>query len=184
MAHLPAPDDLIAFWFEEHGPDQWFATDAAFDALIRTRFGQAAAEALAGAYDAWRDSAEGCLALCLLLDQFPRNLHRGDAAAFAGDAKALSIAGHAAAEGLDRTLSEPQRLFLYLPYQHSESLEDQRTGVRLVAGLVENPDWLDYACLHLSVIHRFGRFPHRNPALGRTTTPEEQAYLDAVGTGF
>ena len=184
MAHLPAPDDLITFWFEEHGPDQWFATDAAFDALIRTRFGQAAAGALAGAYDAWRDSADGCLALCLLLDQFPRNLHRGDAAAFAGDAKALSIAGHVVAEGLDRTLSEPQRLFLYLPYQHSESLQEQRTGVRLVAGLVENPDWLDYACLHLSVIHRFGRFPHRNPALGRTTTADEQVYLDAVGTGF
>ena len=184
MAHLSAPDDLIAFWFEEHGPDQWFATDEAFDALIRTRFGQAAAGARVGAYDAWRDGADGCLALCLLLDQFPRNMHRGDAAAFAGDAKALAVAGHAIARGLDRTLPEPQRLFLYLPYQHSESLEYQRTGVRLVAGLTENPDWLDYACLHLSVIHRFGRFPHRNPALGRTTTPEEQAYLDAVGTGF
>jgi uncharacterized protein (DUF924 family) len=122
--------------------------------------------------------------LCVLLDQVPRNLFRGQGRAFASDAAARAIAREAIDQGFDRNLPQPQRLFLYLPFEHSESLADQDESVRLIGALDENPTWKDYAIRHRDVIARFGRFPHRNAALGRRNTAEETAFLATPGSSF
>ena len=164
--------------------ERWFTTSAAFDAACG-RYADAVTAAQAGDLDGWQASAEGSLALCLLLDQFPRNLFRGTANAFAGDPVARAVAGRAIGEGHDMDLPEARRLFLYMPFQHSESLEDQRRAVRLIAERTPaNPELLDYACLHLSIIRWFGRFPHRNAMLGRDNTPEETVFLSLPHSGF
>ena len=180
----PTIAELLAFWFEEAGPDRWFASSGEFDQACG-RFADAVADARSGQLDDWQSSAEGSLALCLLLDQLPRNLFRGTPGAFASDPAARAVADRAVSRGHDLTLPEDRRLFLYMPFQHSESLDDQRRAVRLIAERTpSNPDVVDYACLHLSIIRWFGRFPHRNAVLGRTNTPEEAIFLTLPQSGF
>lgn len=191
----PRADDLLAVWFAD-GPDAirklWFRKDDAFDATLRERFGDLLAPAREGALDAWAVSPRGALALALLLDQLPRNLHRGDAAAFASDPAALRLARRAVLERrLDLRLTATERVFLYLPFEHSEALADQHLCVALCEGaLRDHPahaapgSTIEYAWRHRAVVARFGRFPHRNAVLGRDTTPEEAAFLGAHPLGF
>jgi len=175
---IVAPHDVLAFW-RAAGPDKWFTKDAAFDEEIRTRF-LAAYEAAAARAIAWDDTAEGALALLIVLDQFPRNMFRGSARSFAADPLAREVATRAIARGFDREFAVPERGFFYLPYEHSETLADQERGVALnrASGDADAVKWAE---LHADIIRRFGRFPHRNAVLGRATTPEEQAFLDAGG---
>lgn len=178
---LPAPADIVAFW-REAGPAKWYVKDDAFDTAIRARFAAAHETAARGLLWGWEDSPEGVLALLLLLDQFPRNLFRGSAHAFATDDAALAVAERAIARGHDTAIDGPLRQFFHLPHMHAENLDAQRRCVaafeRLGPGFEEN---LAYARAHLDIIERFGRFPHRNAVLGRSTTAEEQAFLDAGG---
>lgn len=178
---LPAPSQVLSFW-RETGPQKWYARDDDLDAAIRARFLPAHEAAARGELWAWEETAEGALALLLLLDQFPRNLFRGSAHAFATDAPALTVADRAIARGLDEQVNGPMRQFFYLPLMHAEEAGAQRRCVaafeKLGAGFEEN---LKFARMHLDIIERFGRFPHRNAVLGRITTPQEQAFLDAGG---
>ena len=171
--------DVLAFW-RAAGPDKWFKKDAAFDAEIVSRFSALWREAAAGALAGWEAAPESALSLVLVLDQFPRNMFRGKADAFGTDALARAVAGRAIVHGFDRQVPVSERLFYYLPFEHSESLADQERAVALM-GTLDNPDLTRWAELHAEVIRRFGRFPHRNSALGRASTREEQAFLDAGG---
>ena len=177
------PHDIVSFWTEA-GPAKWFARSEAFDASIRQQFEPAHRAASRGEYAAWADSAEGALALLLLLDQFPRNLYRGSAHACATDPLARSIAERAIAAGHDLAFGPGLRQFFYLPFEHSESLADQDRSVALFGALgaaTGDDSWLKWAHIHRDIIVRFGRFPHRNAAFGRATTAEEQAFLDEGG---
>ncbi len=173
------PNDVIGFW-RQAGPEKWFKKVVAFDDAIRLKFEPTHHRAARGEYDAWAETAEGALALLILLDQFPRNLYRGEAHQFATDPKARAIARAAVERGFDREVEPILRNFFYLPFEHSEDLADQDFGITLVteAGVADDLKW---AVLHRDIIARFGRFPHRNASLGRVTTPEEQAFLDEGG---
>jgi uncharacterized protein (DUF924 family) len=171
--------DVLAFW-RAAGPAKWFKKDATFDAEIAQRFSALWQQAAAGSPPAWEDTPEGALALVILLDQFPRNMFRADARAFTNDATARAVADRAIARGFDQAVPASERLFFYLPFEHSESLADQERAIALVDSLGD-PDLTRWAKLHADIIRRFGRFPHRNTALGRVSTHEEQAFLDAGG---
>jgi uncharacterized protein (DUF924 family) len=172
------------FWLNEVGPDRWFTTDAAVDHAIAERFRGTFEQAAGGVLDCWRGEPKGCLALLILLDQFPRNLFRGSSRAFATDDKARSIARQALARGLDDEVTGAARQFLYMPFQHSENLTDQRFCVRLAEERLPGSTFVEFALRHHDVIHRFGRFPHRNRALGRLSTAAEEAYLEQPDAGF
>ena len=177
------PQDVLSFWTAA-GPAKWFAKSEAFDAAIRLKFEPVHHSAAAGRYDAWAADADGALALLLLLDQFPRNLYRGSGHGFATDGKARAIAKAAIAAGFDRQVAPDLRYFFYLPLEHSESLADQDACVALCEAIKRetgDPGPLKWAMIHRDIIARFGRFPHRNPALGRETTPGEQLFLDEGG---
>ena len=183
------PQDVLAFWFAD-GPGVrravWFRRTDAFDAAC-AEFRAVLAAALRGDLNGWSTTPRGALALVVLLDQFPRNIHRGTPQAFAGDAAALAIAEAAISAGFDRALLPVERVFLYLPFEHSERLADQDRAVTLFEALAGEPDMaqtIDYAHRHREVIRRFGRFPHRNPILGRTNSAAEEAYLAEPGAGF
>lgn len=178
---MTTPADVIGFW-REAGPDKWFNGGAAFDADCRVRLEAAHFAAARREYEAWMETADGALALLILLDQIPRNVFRGSGHAFATDPLALHYAGRAVDAGLDRQVDADLRAFVYLPFEHSEDIADQRRSVALFEPL-GNAEYTKYAIAHLDVIAKFGRFPHRNHALGRINTPEEQAWLDAGG-GF
>ncbi|MFA5592455.1 MAG: DUF924 family protein [Micavibrio sp.] len=179
------PEGVLDFWFREASPAQWFQGGPVFDALITDRFKDAHARALSGEFDDWAETPRGALALCILLDQFPRNMFRGTKDAFASDEKALAIAKNALEAGFDSALDVSERRFLYLPYEHSEELEDQKRAVSLFAAIKdEDPQGYDYALRHLEVIEKYGRFPHRNKILGRVNTPAEEEYLAQDGAGF
>lgn len=202
---MDTPDTIHAFWF---GPSadtdddadiiarqsaSWWKKDPETDAEIRARFAALVGRAATGELDGWLSSARGHLALILLTDQFPRNIWRGQAAAFAFDVLALRWAKAALERGLDLELRPIERVFLYLPLEHSERLADQREAVRLFdalaagAATVVRPAfaaYLDYARRHLEIIERFGRFPHRNGALGRETSAAEAIFLRQPGSGF
>ena len=173
------PNDVVGFW-RNAGPPKWFKKSAAFDEAIRLKFEPSHHRAARGEYDAWVESAEGTLALLILLDQFPRNLFRNSAHAFATDPKARSIARAAVERGFDRQVDAALRNFFYLPFEHSEDLADQDYGLALCAE-AGDADSLRWAGLHRDIIARFGRFPHRNGALGRATTADEQEFLDEGG---
>jgi uncharacterized protein (DUF924 family) len=186
---------VLAFWFCEHADattygrshKKWFAKDDAFDAEIRTRFLALVEDATGGKLVAWQRHAATCLALIVLLDQFPRNLFRGDARAFAADRLAREAAHHALAQGYDQTMLPVERQFVYLPLEHSESLDDQERCLALMKSLAmfdETKDLHIWAEKHRVIIARFGRFPHRNLALGRTSTPEEAAFLQQPESSF
>ena len=185
---MTTPADVLDFWFDGDPTASrpvWFQKDDAFDAAC-ARFSAARDAAKAGAYDAWTATPHGTLALLILLDQLSRNLHRGSAEAFAADPKALTIARAAVARGDDLALHPSERRFIYLPFEHAEDLPTQDESVRLFETLGEALGALtvDYAHRHRDVIRQFGRFPHRNAALGRTNTPEEEVYLAQPGAGF
>lgn len=186
--------EILDFWFGN--PDQpgfgkprdfWFKKTPEFDEELRTRFLKDYQKAAGGYLDEWIDLPETCLALILLLDQFPRNMFRGTPEAFATDWEALSAAQQAVAQGFDEKLLPVQRWFIYLPFEHSENLDHQRQAVKLFQQLSDDPDsasCIDYAIRHKTVIERFGRFPHRNEILGRSSTPEEKEYLKQKGSSF
>lgn len=178
------PHEILAFWFSDRARPHWFAPDAAFDAEVRRLLASAHDQAARGRHDAWRAAPEGCLALVILLDQVPRNIFRGSARAFASDPLALAVTRHALAQGFDLALSDPQRLFLYLPLEHAEDPAAQDQCVHLFAERTRVPEWLDYAEKHRNIIRRFGRFPHRNRILGRVSTPDEEAFLLEPGSSF
>jgi uncharacterized protein (DUF924 family) len=171
--------DVLAFW-RAAGEKKWFAKDDAFDADIKTRFLATYEAAAKGALSDWEATPEGALALTIALDQFPRNIFRRDARAFAADATARAVADRALARGFDAQVPADERMFFFLPFEHSENMTDQERCCALFKTL-GNPDLLHWAELHADIIRRFGRFPHRNAVLGRTTTPEEKAYLDNDG---
>ncbi len=183
-ATLPVIAEILDFWFAPGMDQRWFKKDPDFDREVRARWLVHYERAAAGDYDGWSATPEGCLALCLLLDQVPRNLFRDDPRAFATDGAALAVTKAALEQGFDRCLSQVQRLFLYMPLEHSEALDEQEACVRLMAELDENPKWHDYAIEHRDIIARFGRFPRRNAALGRETTDEETAFLKEEGSSF
>ena len=182
--------EVLRFWFgEPPGPSraEWFRKDAAFDERIRARFGGLHAAAARGACDAWRASAESNLALVIVLDQFSRNLYRDDARAFAQDAHARDCAVEALLRGDDLGMLPVQRQFLYLPFEHSEELRDQEKSLELFGALEafeETRGLTEWAKRHHAVVARFGRFPHRNAALSRASTPEEVEFLRQPGSGF
>lgn len=176
------PDAIVAFW-RDAGPARWFAGDDAFDAEVAARWSDAHHAAARRELDGWGDTATGALALVLLLDQFPRNIFRRSAHAYATDPLGRLHADLALARGHDRATERALRPFLYLPFEHSEDVADQERAVALVAALGDEQA-LDWALRHRDAVRRFGRFPGRNAALGRATTPEEQAWLDAGGGGF
>jgi uncharacterized protein (DUF924 family) len=184
----PRAHEVLGFWFAAQGRDKrWFQKDEAFDGEVRRRFVDLHGEAAAGELEAWTDSARECLALIIVLDQFPRNMFRGTARAFATDAMALEAAQLAVARGHDRILSPVQRLFVYLPFEHAESLAAQDEACRLTEALNAFPETVDahaFALKHRDVIRRFGRFPHRNASLGRPSTPAELEFLATPGSGF
>lgn len=173
-----SPADVLAFW-REAGPDKWFTRDDAFDAEIRDRFLGVYEAAAAGKLADWEATAEGALALVIVLDQFPRNMFRGEARCFAADREARAAANRALKRGDELDVPAAERGFFFLPFMHSEDMADQDRCVALYREAGD--DDLTYALRHADIIRRFGRFPHRNAALGRATTPEEQAYLDAGG---
>ena len=177
---MPAiPNDILGFW-RSAGPSKWFKHARAFDEAIRLKFEPVHHAAARGEYDRWATTAEGALALLILLDQFPRSLYRGSGHAFATDGKARAVARKAVAAGFHR-LAEPElRQFFLLPFQHSEDMADQDAGLAAARELGD-PELLKWVETHREIIRRFGRFPHRNAALGRVTTPEEQAFLDDGG---
>lgn len=192
---LASAEAVLAFWFGQPGDTDygqpksaWFRKDPAFDEAIRSRFLPTAEAALAGRLADWAETPRGALALLVLFDQFPRNLFRGDPKAFAGDAQARAIADRLIERGWDAELAPVERLFAYLPLEHSESLADQERSLALFTALAAtHPGFdghLDYARRHHEIISRFGRFPHRNAILGRPSSPEEAAYLAQPGAGF
>ncbi len=170
---------MLAFW-RAAGPEKWFTKNAAFDAEIATRFLQTYVAAAANQLSDWETSVDGALALVIVLDQFPRNMFRGSARAFAADALAREVADRAITRKLDQETKKAERSFFYLPFEHSEKLADQERCVAL-ARAMGDADTLKWAELHADIIRRFGRFPHRNAALGRATTAAEQAFLDGGG---
>jgi uncharacterized protein (DUF924 family) len=177
--------DIYDFWFRETAQERWFKSDPALDELMRTRFAEIWREARDGKHQDWEATPEGALALIVLLDQFPRNMFRGTEDAFASDAHAREIAKRAIARNFDLAVPESVRSFFYLPLEHSENLADQDECVRLVRErLGESHYSMRYALNHREAIRRFGRFPARNRALGRETTPEEAAFLIKNPAGF
>lgn len=179
QSQIAEPAEVLAFW-RALGPDKWFTRDAELDALIRRRYLSIHRRAIAGGLSAWEQTAEGALALILVLDQFPRNMFRGTAHALAADPLARGVAARAIACEFDCAFAVPERRFFYLPFMHSEHLGDQERCIRLCRD-ADDPEGARHALIHADIIRRFGRFPHRNAALGRATTPEEQAFLAAGG---
>lgn len=171
------PVEVLEFWLHEIGPEGWYRGSEEID-LACGRFADLWQAAHEGGLEHWVDGTVGTLAYLILTDQIPRNIHRGTALAFATDARALAAAKKALAEGWDQTAPEPERHFFYMPFEHSENPEDQALSVRLLSS---DPEMALHARAHQEVIARFGRFPTRNEALGRTSTPDEQAYLDEGG---
>ena len=169
---------VVAFWTEA-GPGRWFKKDVAFDDEFRARFAAEHEAAASGALDDWANTAAGALALMILLDQYPRNSFRGTARMFATDSKALSSAKQAIAQGFDQAVDPALCRFFYLPFMHSEALAEQDRSLELYAPIGDEP--MRFAVMHRDIIVRFGRFPHRNALLGRTTTAEEQAFLHEGG---
>ena len=170
---------VLAFW-RAAGPEKWFKKDTAFDEDIRVRFLETYEAAAAGQLFGWEQTAEGALALTIVLDQFPRNMFRDDARTYAADPQARAVAERALERGFDQQVSPSDRQFFYLPFEHSEAMADQERCCALFAA-TGDAELLKWAQLHADIIRRFGRFPHRNAVLRRATTADEQAFLDGGG---
>ena len=171
-------DSIIDFWFSDDMAKQWFNSTPELDLKIKSNFEEIYQSAVNGELDHWQTSPLGCLALILLFDQFPLNMYRGKEQSFATESRSRAVAEQAINNSFDEKLSDQQKVFVYMPYMHSEDLEDQAKGIELYskAGLKEN---LRFAKHHHDIVERFGRFPHRNKILGRTNTPEEEVYLNS-----
>lgn len=183
------PREVLQFWFSDRARALWFEKDRDFDAEIEARFGRLVHEAQLGGLAEWHASADGALALLLLIDQCARNIHRGTAKAFLGDPLARAIAAEAVAHGFDRRFPFPDRVFFYLPFEHGESLADQDRFIALIEGCLREfgdvaAEYLEYGHKHRDIIKRFGRFPHRNAALGRETTEDEAEFLKGPNASF
>jgi uncharacterized protein (DUF924 family) len=176
---IATPESVLAFW-RAAGHERWFTKDTAFDDDIRARFLETYDAAAAGKLSSWEQTAEGALALTIVLDQFPRNMFRGDARTYAADPQARAVAERALQCGFDQKAPLSDRQFFYLPFEHSESMPDQERCCALFAA-AGDADLLKWAQSHADIVRRFGRFPHRNALLGRSTTAEEQAFLDGGG---
>ena len=175
----PLAAEILAFW-RNAGPERWFGNDEAFDRVVKEKFLDAQEHAARRRFDAWMNSPEGALALIVLLDQFPRNMYRGTPLAFANDGLAREYASEAIRKGLDRTFENPVRRFFYMPMMHSEALADQDICIAKCVD-AHDAEGVKFAQIHRDIIARFGRFPHRNAILGRISSSEEQAFLDAGG---
>lgn len=175
---IASPHDVLTFWFAPGQSDRWYAKDEAFDAEIRQRFLATYEAACSGQLDAWREGPDSLLALIIVLDQFPRNMFRGSARAFAFDAQAARFTREGIERGFDGVLSEAQLEFFYMPLMHSESLSDH--DLLCERGRGDDP----YELQHREIIARFGRYPHRNAVLGRDSTPEEASYLTGPHESF
>jgi len=193
MPPLRLPGEVLEFWFSEQSRPLWFEQNSAFDEELRARFGTNVAAACVGDLDYWVRAVDSSLALVLLLDQFPRNIHRGTLRAFAGDARARATAGTAIDRGFDRRTALDRRCFFYLPFEHSENAKDQARSVTLFRRWAEEHrgaererafESMKYALRHQEIVGRFGRFPHRNWVLGRESTPEETAFLQEPSSAF
>ena len=180
QSQIAEPADVLSFW-RALGPDKWFTRDAELDALIRHRYLPTHRRAIAGDMSDWEQTAGGALALILVLDQFPRNMFRGSSDAFATDALALGAARGALLRGHDLQIAPPARQFFYLPLMHSDALADQDRCRALFRERMPDPGNVRHAAAHREVIRRFGRFPYRNPALGRANTPAERVFLAGGG---
>jgi uncharacterized protein (DUF924 family) len=176
---LHSIDEVLAFWFDD--PGRWWKKDPAFDAEVRDRFLELHDAVVRDEREDWLATSRGTLAYVIVLDQFSRNMFRDSARMFEGDPRALAGARRALDRGFDRGLSCDERMFLYMPFMHSEDIADQDRGVELFASLQQ---WLPYAEKHRDIIRRFGRFPHRNPLLGRPSTSEELEFLKQPGSSF
>lgn len=172
------PEDIISFWFSSPMNQHWFSSTDAIDEQIRNDYEDVWKAASRGELDNWQSSAEGCLTLAIVLDQFPLNMYRDDGRRYSTEQKAVEVTLHAVAQGFDQQLSDEQKAFLYMPLMHSEFLEHQDTSIALfdAAGLEEN---LRFAEHHREIVKRFGRFPHRNKHLGRQSTQEEIEWLNS-----
>lgn len=180
---MGTPEAVLECWMR-HGPDAWFSRNAALDTEIADNYADLHLAASCCELSAWEETPKGALALLLLLDQFPRNLFRGSGHSYATDGLARLTARRALEKGFDKRVEPILRPFFYLPFEHSEDLADQKLSVSLFEKHRDetgDEETLKWAVIHLEIIERFGRFPHRNAALGRETTPEEQAYLDEDG---
>ncbi len=177
---LPSIDDVLTFWFAD--PGRWWKKDPAFDAEIRDRFLALHNAIERGEREDWLETRRGALSYVIVLDQFSRNMFRDSARMFESDARALAAARRILDGGADRSLSRDERMFLYMPFMHSEDMVDQDRCVWLFASALQ--EWLRYAEEHRDVIRRFGRFPHRNALLGRQSTPEELDFLNQPGSSF
>lgn len=178
-------NEVLGFWFEELHPQQWFHKNPDIDAEILSRFKTTYNMATQELCNHWAADAHGALALVIVLDQFPRHMFRGTPLAFQSDKQALLIAKQAVSSGFDQVLDNIKRGFLYIPFQHSEEMVEQERSLELYGAMRDvNPTGFTYAKRHYDVIKQYGRFPHRNPILGRESTPDEQEYLDTPGSGF
>lgn len=177
-------DEIVDFWFDEAMKPYWFRKSASFDRAVADTLGPHYEAAARGAYDHWMEDVDGCIALCVLLDQVPRNMFRNDPRAFATDGKARGISDHAVANGFDLECTTDERIFLYLPFEHHEDMASQDRSVALFTERVGDETTVCYARRHREIIQRFGRFPHRNAILGRTSTPEEVAFLTEPDSSF
>jgi uncharacterized protein (DUF924 family) len=193
MPPLRLPGEVLEFWFSEQARPLWFERNAAFDEEIRSRFGATVAAACLGDLSYWVRAVDSSLALVLLLDQFPRNIHRGTLRAFVGDAHARATANTAIERGFDRRAPLDRRFFFYLPFEHSEDPKDQARSVELFRRWAEEHrgaareralEQMKYVLRHQEIVERFGRFPHRNAVLGRESTPEEIAFLEEPHSSF
>ncbi|MBC8035825.1 MAG: DUF924 domain-containing protein [Rhizobiales bacterium] len=173
------PETIVNFWMEA-GDLRWFTRDAAFDGALSVRFGEALKEARLGAFDHWAKTPEGALGLVILLDQVSRNIHRGSPLAFAADARALRLAKDCVSRGFHQKLPPLQAMWLLMPFEHAEDLDAQRRCLALF-GTLGLHEMVYYAQVHLDIIAKFGRFPHRNPILGRKSSAAEVAFLKAGG---
>lgn len=175
--------EVLSFWFEEIEPEQWWKKDLEFDEAIRSQFGDLLQQAIAGELCGWRQSAKGSLAEVIVLDQFSRNIYRNKPESFANDSLALALSQFAISKSFDSELSSAEKVFLYMPFMHSESPRIHQEAVKLYesVGIESN---LEFELKHKVIIDRFGRYPHRNYILGRDSTAEETEFLKQAGSGF
>jgi uncharacterized protein (DUF924 family) len=180
---MTTPEDILDFWFYEVSRERWFADDRALDADIKERFEKLYEQAANGGLKAWEDTPGGMLALMLLLDHFPRRMYRGTARAFATDEMALDLAREAIIKHFDDRIDRQFKMLFYLPFLNSESMGDQRLALFFIRERTKEIEWLSLAEQNFETVQRFGRFPQRNPILGREPTPEEMEYLSKASVG-
>ncbi len=176
------PEDILNFWFYEVGRDRWFGEDHALDALVREKFLPVYEQAIEHKFADWEENPEGMLALLLLLDNFPRRMFRGTPRAFEAEEVAIDLARDAIIRHFDDRIDRQFKLFFYLPFMNSENMGDQRLALYFIRERIKEAEWLSLAERSFEIVQRFGRFPHRNPVLGREHTPEEAAFIEKVQT--